>query len=264
MPWEPAGETLGEIVVGEVNEELRSVAIRAYTNFEKPEVAARLLAHWAAYTPSMRDTVSGALLTSSFHARSVLGAIEAGKLPPNAISGVRRKQILKHKDATIRADAERLLKNGDVGRQQVFEEAKAALQLAAVPAHGRQVFQQTCASCHRLEREGHPVGPDLLDIRNQPKENILFHILVPDAEISPAFTAYIAETKDGKSFGGVLASETPESVTLRGPLATETSLLRSDLARLEALSASLMPNGFETALNHQDLADLVAFLKGDK
>ena len=264
MPWETAGEALGGLAVGEPNEELRTLAVRAYASFEKPEVAARLLAHWAAYTPSLRDTIAGALLSSGFHARSVLGAIEAGRLPANAISGVRRKQILKHKDATLREQAERLLKNGDAGRQQVFEDAKAALQLAAVPAHGKQLFQQACSSCHRLEREGHPVGPDLLDIRNQPKEIILFHILVPDAEISPAFTAYIAETKDGKSFGGVLASETPDSITLRGPLSTETSLLRSDLSKLEALNASLMPNGFEGALNKQDLADLVAFLKGDK
>ena len=72
------------------------------------------------------------------------------------------------------------------------------------------------------------------------------------------------ETKDGKSFGGVLASETTDSITLRGPLATETSLLRSDLAKLEALSTSLMPNGFEASLSNQDFADLVAFLKGDK
>ena len=264
MPWSTAGEALGSLAVGEPNEELRTVAVRAYASFEKPEVAEKLLAHWAAYTPSLRDTVAGALLTSGFHTRSVLGAIEAGRLPANAISGVRRKQILKHQDAGIREQAEKLLQNGDAGRQQVFEDAKAALQLAAVPAHGKQLFQQACSSCHRLEREGHPVGPDLLDIRNQPKETILFHILVPDAEISPIFAAYIAETKDGKSFGGILASETPDSITLRGPLATETSLLRSDLAKLEALSGSLMPNGFESALSKQDLADLIAFLKGDK
>lgn len=264
MPWDTAALALGSLAVGEANEELRTVAVRAYASFEKPEVAAQLLSHWAAYTPTLRDTVAGALLASGFHAKSLLGAIEAGRLPANAISGVRRKQILKHKDASIREQAEKLLKNGDAGRQQVFEEAKGALQLSAVPSHGKQLFQQACASCHRLEREGYPVGPDLLDIRNQPKETILFHILVPDAEISPIFTAYIAETKDGKSFGGVLASETPDSITLRGPLATETSLLRSDLSRLEALSASLMPNGFESALSRQDLADLVAFLKGDK
>lgn len=264
MPWEVAGAPLATLAEQERVEELRTAAVRAFAKFERPEVAERLLARWSDYTPTLRDTIAGALLTSGYHTRQVLSAIESGKLPANAISGVRRKQILKHKDAEVRERAEKLLVQNDAGRQQVFEEAKAALQLSAVPAHGREVFQQACASCHRLERVGHPVGPDLLDIRNQPKETILFHILVPDAEISPVFTAYIAETKDGKSFGGILASETPESITLRGPMATEMSLPRRDLAKLEALNTSLMPNGFENALSKQDLADLVAFLKGDK
>jgi putative membrane-bound dehydrogenase-like protein len=264
MPWEVAGAPLGMLAEGERGEELRTAAVRAFARFERPEVAERLLAGWSGCTPALRDTIAGALLSSSFHTRIVLGAIESGRLPANAISGVRRKQILKHKDPDIRERAEKLLVQSDAGRQQVFEEAKAALKLSAVPAHGREIFQQACASCHRLDRVGHPVGPDLLDIRNQPKETILFHILVPDAEISPVFTAYIAETRDGKSFGGVLASETPESITLRGPLSTETSLSRRDLSKLEALNSSLMPNGFENALSRQDLADLVAFLKGDQ
>ena len=264
MSWEEAGEAIGNLAEGERMEEIRMAAVRAFARFERPEVAVRLLAHWSDDTPALRDTIAGALLTSAFHTRSVLSAIEKGQLPANAISGVRRKQILKHKDAEIRARAERLLVNTDLGRQKVFEDAKAVLQMAAAPAHGKELFQQACATCHRLERVGYPVGPDLLDIRNQPRENILFHILVPDAEISPAFTAYLAETKDGKSVGGVLASETAESITLRGPLATETSLLKSELSKLEALNSSLMPNGFENALSRQDLADLVAFLKGDK
>ena len=108
------------------------------------------------------------------------------------------------------------------------------------------------------------MGPDLLDIRNQTKENILFHIVVPDAEIAPAFTAYLAETKDGRSLSGIMASETPTSITLRGPLAQETSVLRADLAKLEAFPGSLMPGGLEAAMSPQDLSDLIAFLKGEK
>ena len=108
------------------------------------------------------------------------------------------------------------------------------------------------------------MGPDLLDIRNQPKENILFHIVVPDAEIAPAFTAYVVETRDGRSLGGIVASETPSAVTLRGPMAADTSVLRADIVRMEAFPGSLMPTGLEAAMSPQDLADLLAFLKGEQ
>ncbi|MCX8513090.1 MAG: hypothetical protein ORN83_15200, partial [Chthoniobacteraceae bacterium] len=63
---------------------------------------------------------------------------------------------------------------------------------------------------------------------------------------------------------GIMASETPTSITLRGPLAQETSVLRADLSKLEAFTGSLMPGGFEAAMSTQDLADLIAFLKGEK
>jgi putative heme-binding domain-containing protein len=115
-----------------------------------------------------------------------------------------------------------------------------------------------------LDREGHAVGPDLFDIRRQTKENILFHIVNPDAEIAPAFTAYLAEAKDGRVLSGILVGDTPTSITLRGPLGVEATLLRSDLAKLEALPGSLMPTGLEAGLSKQQLADLLAYLKGEK
>jgi len=101
-------------------------------------------------------------------------------------------------------------------------------------------------------------------MRNQPKESILFHIVVPDAEVAPAFTGYLAETKDGRSFAGVLIAETSTSVLLRMPGGTDETLLRGNLTKIEALPNSLMPAGFDTVMSRQDLADLLAFLKGEK
>ncbi len=264
MPWEDSGSALLRLATSEPEETIRAAAVRSLANFQNPLVSQTLLRLWPSYTPNQRETVITALLTSSYHSAAILDAIESGILPTSAVSGARRKQILKHPDSSIRDRAEKLLQIGNTSRQQAFNESKATLQLSGIAEHGRQVFRNLCASCHRLEREGSPVGPDLLDIRNQPKESILFHILVPDAEIAPAFTAYIAETKDGRSFSGILQSETNTSISLRGPLATETNILRNDLAKMEALSGSLMPNGLESAMSKQDLADLLAFLKGEK
>lgn len=264
MPWDDSGSALLRLATSEPEEPLRAVAIRSLANFQNPVVSQTLLPLWPSYTPNQREIVITALLSSSYHTTAILDAIESGLLPNSAVSGARRKQILKHPSSSIRDRAEKLLQVGAASRQQAFEEAKAALHLTGIAEHGRQVFRNLCASCHRLEREGSPVGPDLLDIRNQPKESILFHILVPDAEIAPAFTAYIAETKDGRSFSGIMQSETNNSISLRGPLATETNILRNDLAKIEALSGSLMPNGLESAMSKQDLADLIAFLKGEK
>ena len=105
--------------------------------------------------------------------------------------------------------------------------------------------------------------PDLFGIRNQPKESILLHILVPDHEITQGFAAYTVATRDGRVLTGLVASETPTSLTLKQPLGKEDVILRSDIDELAASTQSLMPQGLEKNIPRQEFADLLAYLKGE-
>jgi putative membrane-bound dehydrogenase-like protein len=262
LPWERAGESLLKLALDESSPDLAAAALKAVVVYPKEEVSAALLAGWSRYAPARRDAVLGALLGVPFHVKGVLAAVEAKRLPASAFTGVRRRQVLAAKDSAVKALAERLLTVS--ARPEALAEATNALSLKPAPSEGRAVFNAVCATCHRLDREGHAVGPDLFDIRRQTKENILFHIVNPDAEIAPAFTAYLAEAKDGRVLSGILVGDTPTSITLRGPIGVEATLLRSDLAKLESLPSSLMPTGLEAGLSKQQLADLLAYLKGEK
>ena len=265
--WENARDALRDHASNPKDDEFRFAAIRAFASFAEPEVPTTLLAAgaWPKYTPAMRETIIGALLANPSHVSGILDAIETSRLPAGAVPTVRRGTFLTHTDAAIRARAEKLFAAATPGdRTKAFDDAKAALSLTANAEHGREIFKQLCATCHRLDREGYAVGPDLLDMRNQPKESILFHIVVPEAEVAPAFAPYLIETKDGRALAGILASETPASLTLRLPLGVEEAILRTNVARLEALPGSLMPAGLEAAMSRQDLADLLAFLKGER
>jgi putative membrane-bound dehydrogenase-like protein len=262
-----AGGPLLQIALGDLPIELRHAAIRALSSFGDSQVSMALLdsGRWLNFTPGLREAVLGALVTRDIHLPGILAAMENGALPASALTSQQRAIFLKHKNPAIRERAEKLFGTASAGdRAKAFEEAKAALGLAANGEHGREVFKTHCAICHRLEREGVAVGPDLLDMRNQPKESILFHLIVPDAEIAPAFSTYLAETKDGRTLSGVLVSETATSVQLRMASGAEETLLRTQLAKLEALPNSLMPAGLEAAMSQQDLADLLAFLKGER
>jgi putative membrane-bound dehydrogenase-like protein len=263
VPWSDASPAL-LVLAANGTGELRTAAIRALAGFPQPEVAKALLAPgvWAGASPSHRELLLSELLGNPVHHSGVLDAVEEGRLPASAVNAARRAVFLKNEE--LRERAEKLLGTGAApDRQKAFESAKAALALKSDAKHGAELFRQACAICHRLEREGHAVGPDLFDIRGQTKENILFHIIVPDAEIAPAFAAYLVTTKDGRTLSGIMASETPASLTLRGPLAQETVLPRADVTKLEALPFSLMPAGLEQGMSPQDIADLLGFLKGE-
>ncbi len=177
-----------------------------------------------------------------------------------------RQQIVV--DLALAADADRRQAQALFGsvsgdRARVYESYKSALALKPVPANGRAVFRRDCAQCHRLDQEGSAVGPDLFGIRNQAKEAILLHILVPDQEISPGFTAYSVSTQDGRVLAGLIASETPTTLTFRQPLGKEDTIARDEIDQLAASKQSLMPQGLEKSISHQEMADLLAFLKGE-
>jgi putative heme-binding domain-containing protein len=90
-------------------------------------------------------------------------------------------------------------------------------------------------------------------------EYLLVAILVPNRAVEARYVNYTAVTKDQREFSGIIAAETPNSITLRSPSGDET-IFRADLDHLTSSGLSLMPEGFEKALTPQDLADLIARL----
>ena len=68
--------------------------------------------------------------------------------------------------------------------------------------------------------------------------------------------------KSAEDLSGILSVETANNIVLRVAGGVDHAILRSDIASLEPLKLSLMPNGFESALKPQDLADLIRWLRG--
>jgi hypothetical protein len=62
---------------------------------------------------------------------------------------------------------------------------------------------------------------------------------------------------------GMIATETATGVTLRQE-GQQDVLLRDEIEAMAGSGQSLMPEGLETDLTPQDLADLIAYLRGDR
>src|SRR5262249_25330987 len=158
----------------------------------------------------------------------------------------------------IRNQAARLFKDVQSGdRMKVYEDYKSVLALKPNPGNGRVVFQKTCIPCHVFAGEGKVVGPDLTGIRNQPSEVLLLHIIVPEYEIMPIYTCYNVETKDGQAYTGLLAGETPSTITLRMAQGIEQQIPRAQIGSMTTSRLSLMPQELEKTMTRQDLADLI-------
>ena len=236
---------------------IQVAAIRALALKIPPQ---QLLSRHPGLAPEPARALVTTLLGNAGNFDAVLNAIENEELPRHALSLTQRNRILRSKPHAERA--EKLIGTASTAdRQKVYEAHRDILSLPTKAARGKPVFQRACAQCHTLGGAGHAVGPDLTGLRNQSAETLLLHILDPNREVYATYTLYEAQTRDGATLAGILASETSESVTLVLPLGVRQTLARRDLIQLRASGNSLMPEGLETTLTRQELADLLAFMK---
>ncbi len=128
---------------------------------------------------------------------------------------------------------------------------------------GKVIFTTTgtCANCHLVNGAGKEVGPDLSEIGKKLSREALFEsILYPSASISHNYETYTVETTKGLQASGVLVSQTPEQMTVKGADAIVRAFKKSEIDKVEKSNVSLMPADLHKLLTAQDLADLVEYL----
>jgi putative heme-binding domain-containing protein len=134
------------------------------------------------------------------------------------------------------------------------------MRLKGDAAKGRLVYQKLCVSCHKIGSEGHALGPDLVTMKSMGREKILVNILDPNREVAPQYFGYSIDVKDGESYSGLIASENDNTVTLKAAFGAMTPVSRSDISAMKSTGMSIMPEGLEAGLPHQDMADLIEFI----
>ncbi len=145
-------------------------------------------------------------------------------------------------------------------RQSVVAKYRDALTLQSDPDRGREHFKKHCSTCHRVENMGHEIGPNLATIKARGEATVLTAVLDPNREVNPQYINYVVSTLDGEIVSGMIVDEGATSMTLRrGDNVTDT-VLRIDIDELKNTGLSIMPEGFEDAMDKQAVADLIAYL----
>ncbi len=262
-PLEIAAGALAAALGPQNPPELQAAAVRALAAQDQPKAADLILEHWDSYGPALRREAVEVLCARPAKLAKLLDAVAAKRVAPAQIEAARREQLRRHRDAALRKRAQELLADvGSADRRKVIEEYRPALDLPADAARGKAVFQKTCLTCHRLGTEGHDVGPDLRAVLgNKTPEALLVDILDPNREVDPRYVNYLVTTTGGRVVTGLLAVETPASVTLRRADQAEDTILRTQIESMQATAQSLMPEEMEKQISKQDLADLIAYLR---
>ncbi|HZT36794.1 MAG TPA: PVC-type heme-binding CxxCH protein [Bryobacteraceae bacterium] len=255
--------TLTKVLETHPSPDVEAAAVEALAAFDEPAAGKTILEYWRSYSPPARQRAVEAMLAQQNRIPMLLKAIEDGEVEPAALDAAARSHLYENPDAAIANKAKALLESSNSDRAKVVASYHDAINLPGDVAHGKKLFEDKCARCHMPRRQGGRVGPDLSGINNKTKEELLTSILNPSYAIEPRFVNYVVTTKDGRMYDGVIANETPGSITLRGGEEEgDQTILRKDIADIRASSVSLMPEGFEKDFSKKDIADIIAYLRG--
>ena len=242
-------------------EALERSAVRILARVGEPAAAERMIAAWRNSTPKVQEEIISALVSRGTWAGRLLEACDRKDVTAAQVASAPRAALLNHPDFAVQEHAEKLFGTVSGERGEVITHYQAALALSADAARGDKVYERECMACHQLGDRGSQVGPNLALIRNRTPQALLEAILDPNREVQPPYVNYVVADDSGRTFNGLIMSETPNSITLARDKGANETILKQNIEEITSTGKSLMPEGLEKTVDLQGLADLLAFLK---
>jgi putative membrane-bound dehydrogenase-like protein len=244
---------------------VQSAAVRALADFENPRIASDFIASWDQWTPGVREEAVRALVRKPERVRVLLDAVAGGTIKATEIARPLRVRLMMLDEDELRNRARALFGAPAGAPKDAVGRYEPSLSLQGDASRGRELFGQFCSICHQYQgSSGAQFGPDLGEVRNHAPMSLLVDILDPNHSIADGYELWNVTLTDGSTLTGVMGREAPTAVTLRLPGGTETVIPRAQIRAMRIAETSGMPEGLETQIDRQQMADLIAFLKSGK
>ncbi|HEY2572648.1 MAG TPA: c-type cytochrome, partial [Verrucomicrobiaceae bacterium] len=261
-------------------------AAQGLANFDDPAIAETIIKRWRNFYPNEHSAVVAALASRPSFAKVLLdhlengeGILPAGKkkkekaqdpatamIQRSDISPLIARQIRSFNDPALTkqlAEAWGEVHESSDDKKKLIASLKAKLTPKFIargnPGQGRVLFAGICAACHKLYGEGNTIGPDLTGSGRHDVNYLIENIADPSAVVAADFTMSVITLKDGRVLNGIISAKTERTITVK-MVGLETTVDRGDIAKQEQLPVSMMPEGQLTALNDEQLSNLISYL----
>ncbi len=204
------------------------------------------------------------LLSRAETTATLLDSIEQGQVQFSDLQLDQRQALMNHPDRGLARRASELMKARGAtvasNRQALVDQWTPVTEMPGDLQNGIAIYKKHCAQCHKHGALGVAIGPNLTGMAVHPKHEILMNVLDPSRSVESNFRTYQILTGDGKVITGMLAGESAKSVRVINTQGQEVQVLRDDIEEMNASVKSLMPEGFESSISKQEMADLLTFL----
>lgn len=259
--WEDAEPILRELFSPRQSAALQGGALAILRRFGAEKGAGLVYTLLPTAGPALRRDLVSLLTANPRTALDLFQRMEKGEISP-ALVDVETQWRYQQGTGELRDLAVRLFARTSDDRAAVLAGYLACAKMPGDAQRGRQVFTTICTTCHRIGDVGVEVGPSLADVRVKPPEALLSDILDPNRMFEARWSAYQVEMEDGQTLIGLITAEDQESVVLTIMGGRRETLSRRAIKQMKSLDRSLMPPGLEAAISKEQMADLLAYLRG--
>jgi len=189
---------------------------------------------------------------------------KGGKLTPAATAAVAR-HIFRSPDLAVRALASAHFERATPSGEPLPSVAELS-RVEGSSARGAELFfgKATCGQCHAFHGRGADIGPDLSTVRQKyAPEALLDAMLNPSSGIAFGYDTWLVETKDEELYTGFVIRDDESELVLRDTTGRRHAIPKDEIAARARQSVSAMPDGVALGLAPQEIADVLALLRGD-
>ncbi|WP_245958102.1 PVC-type heme-binding CxxCH protein [Roseimicrobium gellanilyticum] len=260
--WDKAEPVMRTLLDDSQPLEISTAAFALLKKFGAEKTAPLLYELLPKLGPTQRLEAVKMLTSSGKTVKDFFERIDRGELPKAFVDAETRWRYLRPNNPMFEL-ATKIFGSPSGDRAAVMKTYHDAVSMKGDSAKGQQVFATICITCHKVKGQGVDVGPDITDVRIKEKEALLSDILDPNRMVEARWMAYQIDTKDGRMVVGLIAGETATEVTVKMAGGIAEVVPRSNIAKMKSLDASLMPAGLEGGITKEQMADLLAYLKGE-
>jgi putative heme-binding domain-containing protein len=262
-------EPLLKLLAADESEEIRLAAMTALQRFADPRISEALLRGYDKMNARLRSQARAVLLGRKAWAMAFLQGVERGTYPAAEIAVEELRPLALFKDKKMDEMVRKRWGNVQPGtsEEKLAEVRRLTNDLRAGTGDarpGRELYRKHCATCHRLFGEGESIGPELTHANRKDRDYLLVSIVDPSALIRKEYVSYVIQTTDGRVLTGLMAAQTPGSITLVGAKNERTAIPREKIESIQESPVSLMPEDLLRQLKPRQVRDLFAYLQSEE
>jgi putative heme-binding domain-containing protein len=197
-------------------------------------------------------------------AQQILDLASSGKLPADLKNDA---TTLVHTDSNrqIRGQAVKILPLPKMAGGESLPPLEELVRQEGNAEKGKEIFfragTNSCAGCHRVQGQGHWVGPDLSMIGvKYGRDEVVRSILSPSDSIGYSYRSLVVALTDGRVITGLVVEDTPQKLVIKTADGQRVSIKPRSVEERRTSDVSLMPEGLAQTMTTQELVDLLSYL----